>query len=124
MSKRSFAHFSHNIFSSFLFVILIISLFVSRRIAPVSALVMAKSIQENNIGYEFGELPLNAHTRMIEAIQSRPSNILNGGTYFVVGTYESVPGGGSGILQQQLEMSLRLGNIVFGLLSKQKTQPR
>jgi len=49
----------------------------------------AKVASGNIRGYEFGDLPLNAHNAMIDAVQSRPTDILDGGTYFVVGHYES-----------------------------------
>jgi hypothetical protein len=54
------------------------------------SMVELSQAQPNNIiGYEFGDLPTNAQNALIESIQSRPLGILDGGTYFIVGHYES-----------------------------------
>jgi hypothetical protein len=60
-----------------------------QRTSSVSIQKVAKVAPKNITGYEFGDLPLNAHNAMIDAVKSRPTGILDGGTYFVVGHYES-----------------------------------
>lgn len=50
--------------------------------------IHAKSDNSEILGYAFGDLPPVAQDSLKEAIQNRPSTILEGGTFFIVGNFE------------------------------------
>lgn len=82
MFSLSYTHLSQRIFSVLLSISLLMPLFASQGVSLAYA-------QAAGTGYEFRNLPQAAQDALHEAIQSRPSGVLEGGTYFVVGHYES-----------------------------------
>jgi len=97
MTAISRPHFFYRILSFFFCGSLIMSLFASQGISSANARGLIDS-SENKSGYEFGDLPFNVQAAMRMAVQTRPANVLTGGTYFVVGHYEADGGWGIGHL--------------------------
>jgi len=85
MYTKDRSRFLYKLSAILLWVSLILSPFVSRGVFPARAQPNTPDMR----GYEFGDLPLDAHNALMKAVQTRPSGVLDGGTYFVVGQYET-----------------------------------
>ena len=81
----------YKIFTFIFYAVLMLSLF------SIQGTPFAHA-QGTNVGYEVGDLPVDARPSLIRAIQFRPSGILDNGTYFVVGHYDSEGSWGIGHL--------------------------
>jgi hypothetical protein len=84
MYKKRFIHLLRKCRDGLIFFILISAFFAATEIPPVHA----GGIKAEILGYAFGNLPLTAQNPLREAVQNRPPNVLEGGTYFIVGNFE------------------------------------